>query len=85
MKNNIVQRRITVTAEYVALSAEPLVVTCEISCEPGNVGVVNFLGDDASDVPWRPGEWFRFERIDLADIQIKGTVGDHVTVVGWSW
>jgi len=80
--NGTYMRKITVAAAYAALAAGPTVVTVTISCPPGNAGVVYFLGDDGSDVPWIPGEWHVLKNVDLQQIQIKGTVGDTVTIVG---
>ena len=83
--NNTIMRKITVTGAYQRLSATPLVASVSISCPPTNTGVVYFKGDDGSDVPWTSGEWHEFVRINLADVQIKGTAGDVVTIVGGSW
>ncbi|WP_428937770.1 hypothetical protein [Fontivita pretiosa] len=83
--NNLILRKVTVTANYQPLSAGPLVGSVTISCPPGNIGVVNFRGDDGSDVPWIPGEWHDFQRINLAEVQVKGTAGDTVTIVGGTW
>ena len=42
-------------------------------------------GDEGADVPWVPGEWHEFNRVNLAEVQVKGTPGDIVTVVGGTW
>jgi hypothetical protein len=83
--NNILMRKVTVTAGYQPLVAERTVVSCTISCPPSNAGSVNFKGDDGSDVPWVPGEWHDFRGVNLAEIEVKGTPGDAVTVVGGTW
>ena len=83
--NNTVMRKIDVTAGYQPLVSNELVASVTISCPPGNAGEVYFKGDDASDVPWVPGEWHDFRSVNLAEIEIKGTVGDVVTVVGGTW
>jgi len=83
--HNIVIRKITVTGEYQPLVSASLVASVTISTPPTNSGNVLFKGDDGSDVPFVPGEWHRFESIDLAGIEIKGTPGDVVTVVGGTW
>jgi hypothetical protein len=81
--SNIVQRNITVTASYVALSALfDVYGTVTISCPPANSGTVYFLGDDGEDVPWIPGEWHVFDHADLRSFQVKGTAGDTVTAIG---
>jgi len=83
--NNILMRQVAVGADYAPLAAERTVVTVTISCPPANAAVVYFKGDDGSDVPWVAGEWHEFKSVNLADIQIKGTVGDCVTLVGGTW
>ena len=83
--NNAIMRKIDVTGTYQCLVADSMVATVTVSCPPGNAGVVYFKGDDGSDVPWQPGEWHELHRVDLAAIQIKGTVGDVVTIVGGTW
>jgi len=83
--NNVVMRKITVTGEYQALVSASLIASVTISTPPANAGNVLFKGDDGSDVPFVPGEWHQFESIDLAGIEVKGTPGDVVTVVGGSW
>ena len=83
--NNTIMRQINVTAAYQPLVADPLVATVTISCPPTNAGVVYFLGDDGSDVPWQQGQWETLHRVDLSSIQIKGTVGDTIVLVGGTW
>ena len=82
--NNVIIRKVSVTANYQPLATSSLVGSVAISCPPTNVGNVNFKGDDGSDVPWIPGEWHEFARVNLADIQVKGTAGDVVTIIGVS-
>lgn len=83
--NNFIMRKIDVAADYQPLSDVRLVGSVTLSCPPGNAANVYFKGDDDSDVPWVPGEWHEFQSINLAEIEIKGTVGDSVTVVGGTW
>jgi len=83
--HNVVMRKITVTGSYEPLVSASLVASVTISTPPTNAGNVLFKGDDGSDVPWGPGEWHEFRSIDLAGIQVKGTPGDVVSVVGGTW
>lgn len=83
--NNAILRKITVTGSYQPLANTSLIGSVCISCPPTNTGNVFFLGDDGSDVPWIPGEWHDFQHIDLASVQVKGNVGDAVSVVGGTW
>ena len=83
--NNVVMRKITVTADYQPLVSASLVASVTISTPPTNSANVLFKGDDGSDVPFVPGEWHEFRSIDLAGIQVKGSPGDVVSVVGGTW
>ncbi len=84
--NNVVMRRIALTSEYRPLSTKRGgVASVEISAPPGNSGDVFFLGDDGSEVPWCPGEWHNFQRVDLSAVNVRGTPGDIITVVGGTW
>ena len=83
--NNILMRQVAVGADYAPLAAVQTVFSGTISCPPANAAVVYFKGDDGSDVPWVAGEWHEFKSVNLAEIQIKGTPGDTVTVVGGTW
>ncbi len=83
--NNTIMRKIDVTADWAPLSSQRLVGTVDISTPPGNSGPVQFRGDDGSEVPWIPGEYHTLHGVNLAEIFIKGTVGDTVTVVGGTW
>ncbi len=83
--NNTIMRQIDVTAAYQPLVAEQLVATVTVSCPPTNADVVYFKGDDGSDVRWQPGQWHRLNHVDLSAIEIKGTVGDTITLVGGTW
>ena len=83
--NNVVMRKIDVTGSYQPLASEALVVTVTISAQPTNSGPVYFKGDDGLDVPWLPGEWHSLVRVNLSEIEVKGTPGDVVSVVGGTW
>jgi len=83
--NNVVMRKIDVSGEYQPLSAEPLILSVDISAPPTNSAPVFSLGDGGSDVPWIPGEYHTLQRVNLAEIQVKGIPGDCVTLVGGTW
>ena len=83
--NNVLMRKIDVTGDYAPLAASTTVASVTISCPPANSGTVYFKGDDGSDVPWIPGEWHDFQSVNLAEIEVKGTPGDTVTLVGGTW
>ena len=83
--NNIFMRKIEVSENYTPLASEKIVLTVTISAPPTNAGNVLFKADDDSDVPWVPGEWHQFSSINLAELQVKGTPGDVITIIGGTW
>jgi hypothetical protein len=84
--NNVVMRKIVLTDQFQPLTAkESEVLTVEISAPPTNTGPAIFRGEDGSEVPWNQGEFHSFKSIDLADVWVKGTPGDIVTIVGGAW
>ena len=83
--NNVILRKIVVTAEYQPLSETSLIGSVTISTPPTNLGDVIFQGDDVDEVPWVPGEWHTFRSVDLSSIQVRGQIGDTVTVIGGTW
>lgn len=83
--NNFVCRKFTVSEVYQPLVTTPLVATVTLSTPPSNTGIVYFLGDDGSDVPWVAGEFHELRRVDLSKVKAKGTAGNLVTIVGGTW
>ena len=84
--NNIVMRKIVVTAQYQPLSDKDVeVVTVDVSTPPTNANVVFFRGDNGVDVPWIAGEYHTLKRINLAEVMVRGQPGDVVTLVGGTW
>ncbi len=84
--NNIVQRVITIGLEYRPCSdLEVEVASVDVLALPSNVGAVEFEGDTGSPVPWQPGEWHSFGRVNLALLRVRGVPGDRVTLVGGTW
>jgi hypothetical protein len=82
--NNTVLKKIDVTDEWQALSPVPLVASVTISALPTNAANV-LLRNSESQVEIIPGEWQDLRSVNLADLQVKGTAGDVVTVVGGTW
>jgi len=81
---NPFMRKIVLTAAYQPLSTVKLVLSVQVSCLPGNAGNALFKCGGDTDVPWIPGEWHDFVGIDLSEIQVKGTPGDLITIIGGS-
>ncbi|NIA06913.1 MAG: hypothetical protein GWP14_04610 [Actinobacteria bacterium] len=83
--NNVLMRTIDVTQNYTPLASSRTVLTVTISALPTNTGNVSFKADDGSDVPWVPGEWHKFYSVDLAELEVKGSPGDVITIIGGTW
>jgi hypothetical protein len=83
--NNIIMRKIVLTVECQPLSPVQLVASVEIAARTENYDDVIFQGDDGSEVPWVPGEFHLFQRVDLSAIQVKGEPDDVVTIVEGTW
>ncbi len=83
--NNLIARVIDLTAAFLPLSSVRTVGTITITAPPGNSDAAYLQGDSGQEVPLAPGEWHRLERVNLADIQVKGSVGDKLTVIGGTW
>ncbi|NBC11286.1 MAG: hypothetical protein GVY24_06045 [Planctomycetes bacterium] len=85
--NNVIMRSVALTTEYQPLSAVKLIGSVTISAPPTNSANVLFENDHSQlpPVPWVPGEWHEFRSVNLAEIVVKGTPGDFITVVGGTW
>jgi hypothetical protein len=73
---------VALTAVYAALAAGRTVLTVTVSAPPANAAAAYLKNGAAQEVPLQPGEWHTLVDVDLADLQVKGTVGDTVTLVG---
>lgn len=79
-------RTITVTEDWQPFTEKDLeVATVDVQATPTNGAPVIFLGDTGQEVPWVPGEYHTLARINLAELRVKGTPGDTVTIIGGSW
>lgn len=83
--NNTYFAKVNVTADYQALAAGRTVLTVTLSALPTNSDAVYLRNSAGQEVPLVPGEWHALVGVDLADLQVKGTVGDSVTLVGGTW
>lgn len=82
--NNTILRQIDVTDEFQPLASVSTVASATISCPPGNLGNVTLKSADG-EVMLIPSEWQEFKNIDISELQVRGTNGDIVTIVGGTW
>lgn len=85
--HNVILRTVTVTDQWQPLSATPLIGSVTINTPPTNAATVlmRSINDPENDVFMVNGEWHDLKRIDLSTIQVKGTPGDKVTLIGGTW
>ncbi len=84
MNNPYINKK-DLTSLFVPLAAERTVVTVTITSPVSNGNTVYLAGQGGVSVPLEPGEWHTFKSVDLADIQVKGTAGDIITIIGGTW
>jgi len=82
--NNTILRQIDLTEEFQPLAFTQTVASVTISAPPTNAGNV-LLRNGEGQVEMIPGEWQEFHRVNLAELEVKGTAGDVVTIVGGTW
>ena len=83
--NNTYFAKVDVTADYQALAAGRTVLTVTLSALPTNAAVVYLKNAAGQEVPLQPGEWHTLVGVNLAELEVKGTVGDSATLVGGTW
>lgn len=81
---NLVALKIDLENNYVAMSAAPLVATVTLTAAHTNTQDAVLKGTDGKEILLPPGVQYRFEQLDLAQVQVKSKVGEAVFVVGHS-
>lgn len=77
--NAPIMRQISLGTNYQPLVASSLVGTFTITASNATISL---LGDDGQAVPLNKNQSFTLRGVNLADIQAKGSIGDHITVIG---
>ncbi len=83
--NNTIIRNVSVTGTYAPVTSQRTVATVTVTSAISNGSAVYLKGDTGDDVAIWPGEWHIFKSINLAELKVKGTSGDVVTVIGGTW
>jgi len=81
---NLVALKIDLENNYVALSAAPLVATFTLTASHLNTQDAVLKGADGKEILLPPGVQYRFEQLDLAQVQVKSKAGESVFVLGHS-
>ena len=83
--NNPIGRTITLSGTYAPLATTRTVASFTLTALSTNSAVAYLKGDNGDDVPIQPGEWHQFKSVALSQIEVKGTAGDQLTVIGGTW
>ena len=82
MPRPILIQSIAVSAAWQPLAASRTVMTASITTSPANTQPVQFRVDGGATVPWPAGVSNTLVSVDLSRIEVSGTSGDTVLVVG---
>lgn len=82
MPRPILIQSITVSAAWQPLAASRTVMTASITTSPSNTQPVQFRVDGGASVPWPAGVANTLVGVDLSRIEVSGTSGDAVLLVG---
>jgi hypothetical protein len=82
MSNRVIAISVTLASGYAALSATALVADVEITSISTNADAYILGSDGTTHVIWKAGQTHTFVGVDLASIQMKGTAGNVVTIIG---
>lgn len=82
---NVFMKSITVTAVFQKLMDVPTVLTVTITAGPANAQPLQFRVDGGAIANWPKGVSHTLVGVDLSRIEVKGTAGDTVLIVGGTW
>ena len=85
MANNVVLKMIELTDQFQPLSAVPLVASITLSAPPANSGAVTLRTPAGAEAEMIPGEWHTLYRVNLARLEVRGSAGDMLSMVGGTW
>ena len=87
-RRKLFARKMVLNVNFAAVVAEECFGSVTVTASPDNQDVVLIRSDDelGEAVPLQPGEFHRFDDIDLSTLLVKlgtaGAEGDYVTVMG---
>lgn len=81
---NLIALSIDLDSGYVAMASVRAIASFTLTASHTNTQDAVLKGTDGKEIPVPPGTQYRFERVDLSEIQIKSKAGERVFVVGHS-
>ncbi|MFG0243628.1 MAG: hypothetical protein ACF8R9_12650 [Phycisphaerales bacterium JB054] len=86
MANNIYAKSFAFTGEgYIAVETTPTVLTVTLVASTKNSGNVQLRVNGGSDVNFPPGGIATLRSVDISQLEVKGNLGHHLSIVGGSW
>ena len=86
MANNIYAKSFVFTGEgYLPVESEPTVLTVTLVASTKNSGNIQFRVDGGPDVNFPPGGRVTLQSVDISQLEVKGNLGHHLSIVGGSW
>lgn len=84
MKNLIIRKiNMSPLGDFVPLASTPTIGTFTLRAGSSGAGAIFLKADDGTqDVNFDRGVTFTLERVNLADIQARGSLGDFILVWG---
>jgi len=81
---NLIALKVDLDSNYAPLSATRAIASFTLTASHTNTQDAVLKGTDGKEVPIPPGAQYRFERVDLSEIQIKSKAGESMLVLGHS-
>lgn len=86
MANNIYAKSFVFTGEgYLAVATEPTVLTVTLVASSKNSGNIQFRVAGGPDVNFPPAGTVTLKSVDISQLEVKGNLGHHLSIVGGSW
>ena len=80
---NLIIRKINMTGSFAPLASAPTIGSFTLRAGSSGTGAILLKAvDGTQDVNFDRGVQFAVERVNLADIQAKGNIGDFILILG---
>jgi hypothetical protein len=80
---NLIIRKVNMMGSFAPLASAPTIGSFTLRAGSSGAGAIFLKADDGTqDVNFDRGVAFTLERVNLADIQARGSLGDFILVIG---
>lgn len=86
MANNIYAKSFVFTGEgYLQVETKETVLTVTLIASGKNSTNIQFRVAGGPDVNFPPGGMVTLQSVDISQLEVKGSLGHHLSIVGGSW